>query len=344
MHGQEKRMLLRCYLDQGLTKRAIARQLGISPDTLYRWILKGELDRDVDVDPPRYAPRVAVSTKLDDYKAIIETRLKAFPELSAVRLLEEIRAAGYEGGYTQLREFVRALRPREEEPLVRFETPPGHQAQVDFADFTLPWGKRYALLVVLGYSRLLWVRFFRRKDMRALLSGLEAAFAFFCGVPRELLFDQMRSVITKDERLSGGKLLHNAEFLRFTTHWGFTPRACRPYRAKTKGKVERPVSYLRRNFFYGREFLNDGDLNDQVEQWLGRTANVRVHGTTQERPWARFEGSERALLQPLAPRPYRSLVLVPVEPQKPVRVQGVPSVLVERRPLTTYSHIAAGVL
>ncbi|HET9948660.1 MAG TPA: IS21 family transposase, partial [Longimicrobiales bacterium] len=94
-------------------------------------------------------------------------------------------AAGYEGGYTQLKEYVREIRPRPpEEPLVRFETAPGRQAQVDFADFTFRWGKRYALMVVLGYSRLLWLRFFTRKDMRALLAGLEEAFGFFGGVNR----------------------------------------------------------------------------------------------------------------------------------------------------------------
>ena len=240
MHGQEKRMLLRHYLEQGVPKRALARQLGVSHDTVYRWIKAGELDRDVDSEPPRYGPRPSVPTKLDAFKAIIETRLKALPELSSVRLLEEIRAAGYAGGYTQPKQYVRTIRPRELEAVVRFETPPGHQAQVDFADFRLPWGKRYALLVVLGYSRLLWVRFFTRKDMSALLAGLEGAFAFFGGVPRELLFDQMHSVITKDERLDGRRLVHNAEFLRFSAHWSFTPRACRPYRAKTKGKVERP--------------------------------------------------------------------------------------------------------
>ena len=256
-------MLLRHYLAQGLTKAVIAERLGINRRTINRWISKGDLDRDVDATVPRYGPRPAVPTKLDPFKPIIETRLKALPELSAVRLLEEIRAAGYTGGYTQLKEYVRKIRPRETEAVVRFETPPGHQAQVDFADFRLPWGKRYALLVVLGYSRLLWLRFFARKDMATLLAGLEQAFAFFGGVPRELLFDQMRSVITKDDRLDGRRLVHNAEFLRFSAHWSFTPRACRPYRAKTKGKVERPVSYVRGNFFYGREFLNDHDLNAQ---------------------------------------------------------------------------------
>ena len=235
MIGWEKRVLLRHHLVQGLTKAVIAERLGINRRTINRWISKGDLDRDVDATVPRYGPRPAVPTKLDPFKPIIETRLKALPELSAVRLLEEIRAAGYTGGYTQLKEYVRKIRPRETEAVVRFETPPGHQAQVDFADFRLPWGKRYALLVVLGYSRLLWLHFFARKDMVALLAGLEQAFAFFGGVPRELLFDQMHSVITKDERLDGRRLVHNAEFLRFSAHWSFTPRACRPYRAKTKG-------------------------------------------------------------------------------------------------------------
>jgi transposase len=196
--------------------------------------------------------------------------------------------------------------------------------------------------VVLGYSRLLWLRFSLRQDMRALLSGLEAAFGFFGGVPRELLFDQMKSVVTRDERLDGGKLLHNAEFLRFSAHWRFTPRACRPYRAKTKGRVERPVRYLRDSFSYGRDFANDEDLNQQAERWLGCTANVRIHGSTKERPIDRFERDERAALQPLAQRPYRSLVLLPAASQKTERVQRAPSVAVEHRPLSTYSRIAGG--
>ena len=138
--------------------------------------------------------------------------------------------------------------------MIRFETPAGRQAQVDFARFSFPWGVRYALLVVLGYSRLLWCRFYPRQDMRTLIDGLEDAFRYFGGVPQELLFDQMKAVITRDLRLQGGALVRNLEFLRFAHHWGFTPRACRPYRAQTKGKVERPVRYLRDNFVYGRTF------------------------------------------------------------------------------------------
>jgi transposase len=152
---------------------------------------------------------------------------------------------------------VATVRPTEIEPLVRFETPPGHQGQVDFAHIRLPWGQRWALLVVLGYSRLMWLRFFPRQTMQTLFFGLEQAFDYFGGVPQELLFDQMRSVIVDDQRLQGGKLVENLEFLRFAHHWQFQLRACRPYRAKTKGKVERPIRYLRENFFYGRHFIND---------------------------------------------------------------------------------------
>ncbi len=111
--------------------------------------------------------------------------------------------------------------------------------------------------------------------------------------------------------MDGGELLNNEEFLRFAAHWDFQARACRPYRAQTKGKVERPISYLRGNFFYGREFLSDADLEARLEQWLDHTANVRIHGTTKERPVVRF-GTERSHLLPLAQRSYRSLVL-PIE-------------------------------
>lgn len=354
MIGREKRMLLKHYLDEGLSKSAIARKLDISRDTIHRLIRTGELDRDLEA-PVRYGPRPPVATKLEPYQGIIAARLEAYPLLSAVRLFEEVRAAGYPGGYTQVKEFVRSVRPcPASEPVVRFETPPGLQAQVDFAEFRFPWGKRYALVVVLGYSRLLWLHFYERQDMRTLFLGLEEAFAFFGGVPRELLFDQMKAVITKDLRLLGGQLVLNEEFLRFASHWGFRPRACRPYRAQTKGKVERPIRYVRENFVYGREFLGDAHLDEERERWLAGTANVRVHATTKERPTERFAREERQVLLPLAERPYRSLVLlspVPVpapkslpvlEPATPSGGPAVARVEVERRPLSAYARIAAG--
>ena len=137
----------------------------MSRRTIYRWIRSGELDRDLE-EPPRYGPRPQKPRKLDPYHEYVRQRLEEFPDLTATRLFREIRASGYTGGYTQLKEYVRGIRPRPPEtPVIRFETPPGKQAQVDFAHFRLPWGRRYALLVVLGYSRHLWFQFVPRQDL-----------------------------------------------------------------------------------------------------------------------------------------------------------------------------------
>jgi transposase len=339
MYGREQRVLLRHYLERGLSKAEVARELGVSRRTVYHWIDSGQLDRDLDNAPVQYTPRPAVICKVDAFRPIIEARLAEFPKLTAMRLFDEIRAAGYDGGYTQVKEYVRRVRPAPTpDRVVRFETPPGHQAQVDFAEFRLPWGKRYALLVVLGYSRLMWLQFYTRQTMAVLIGALEGAFAFFGGVPAELLFDQMKAVIIEDEREIGGKLLENAEFMRFAAHWDFRIRACRPFRAKTKGKVERPIGYVRESFFYGRHFLNDADLNAQALSWLERTANARMHRTTAEVPRVRFERDERMLLKPLALRPYRSLVLAATTAgaSKP----SYPAVSVERRPLASYDRLA----
>lgn len=340
MYGRGKRVLLREYLDQGLSKAELAERLGISRSTIYHWIRTGQLDRDLDDERVRYAPRPPVTCKIDPYRGVIQSRLDEFPKLSAVRLYEEIRQSGYTGGYTQVKEFVRSVRAQPHvEPIQRFETPPGHQAQVDFAQFRLPWGTRYALLVVLGYSRLLWLRFFERQTMEVLFAGLEEAFGAFGGVPREILFDQMRAVISADHRFEGGGLVTNPEFARFAHHWRFRPRACRPYRAQTKGKVERPIRYVRDRFFYGRDFANDADLNDQVGIWLEQTANVRCHATLKQRPIDRFEWDERAVLQPLAPRPYTRLQ-ASSKPAAPSSPQIPRSIQVEQRSLQVYDRLA----
>ncbi|MGH7618390.1 MAG: IS21 family transposase, partial [Gemmatimonadaceae bacterium] len=199
-----------------------------------------------------------------------------------------------------------------------------------------------ALLVVLGFSLQQCCRFYPRQHMATLMSGLEDAFGSFGGVPQELLFDQMKTVITRDLRLEGGALVRNLEFLRFAGHWGFTPRACRPYRAQTKGKVERPVRYLRSNFVYGRTFAQDADLDQQRQSWLERVANIRVHATTHERPRDRFDRDERFLLQPLASRPYTSLI-VDRAPTSSTRRPPRPVVTVEKRSLAVYAQLTGGV-
>ena len=192
---------------------------------------------------------------------------------------------------------------------------------------------------MLAYSRLLWLQFYRHQTMEVLIRGLEEAFAFFGGVPVELLFDQMKAVVVEDQRCAGGALLENLAFTRFAAHWGFKIRACRPYRAKTKGKVERPIGYVRQGFFYGREFVNDDDLNAQALTWVSDVANLRRHRTTGEVPQVRFERDERMTLTPLAGRPYRTVTLpsahVSAETSK-VKL-GLPTV--ERRRLSVYDRL-----
>lgn len=154
MYGRERRVLLRHYLQQGLSKAEIARALDVSRRTAYHWIETGQLDREPDNEAVRYKPRPPVQREIDSFLPIVVARLAEYPKLTATHLHDEIRAAGYAGGYTQVKEYVRQIRPQPViDPVVRFETAPGWQAQVDFAEFRLPWGKRFALLVVLGYSR-----------------------------------------------------------------------------------------------------------------------------------------------------------------------------------------------
>ena len=139
MKGRETRVLLRHYLEQGVSKAAIARRVGVSRRTVYRWIASGELDRELDDEAVRYGPRRSRPSKLEPYRGIVRARLAEYPDLSAVRLFQEVQAAGYRGGYGQVKRYVREVRPRPaDEPVRRFETPPGHQGQVDFAEFRLP--------------------------------------------------------------------------------------------------------------------------------------------------------------------------------------------------------------
>ena len=141
MHGWETRMLLKYYLERGVSKAELSRRFGVSRRTIHEWVETGQLDRDLSSGGSRYAPRPPAPHKLDPYTGIIDARLEEYPGLSAQRLFDEVRAAGYPGGYSRVRDYVRAVRPREPtESVVRFETPAGRQGQVDFATFTLPLG------------------------------------------------------------------------------------------------------------------------------------------------------------------------------------------------------------
>jgi transposase len=239
--------------------------------------------------------------------------VQAFPGLTGTRLLRELKERGYAGGYTAVTDFLRDIRPTAGTGFeVRFETAPGEQGQVDFAQFPVvftdePTMPRIVCLfsMVLGYSRLIWARFVMHQDLATVLRCHVAAFEALGGAPRELLYDRMKTVVTGAGDQDG--IVYNRALIDLARHYGFLPRACRPYRAKTKGKVERPFRYIREDFFLARTFRNLEDLNDQLRFWLDGVANPRVHATTRRVVNEAF-AEERPLLRPLPLAPFRAVL------------------------------------
>jgi transposase len=291
---------------QGLTVSAIARQLGIDRKTVRRYIARG-------LEPPTYGPRPARQRSTDGFLPYLGERLAAFPGLTAVRLWRELRERGYTGGYTAVKRAVRGIRPEPSAPFeVRFETAPGEQAQVDLARFEIeftdePGAKRIVWLfsMVLGYSRLIWCRFIVHQDMQSVLRCHIAALEAIGGAPREILYDRMKTAVIGED--PDGLVIYNRALLDLARHYGFQPRACRPYRPKTKGKVERPFRYIREDFFLGASFRNLDDLNIQLRHWLDTVANPRVHATTQRVVNDTF-AEEKPALRSLPPIPYRAVL------------------------------------
>jgi transposase len=290
---------------QGLTVSAIARQVGIDRKTARKYIERG-------LEPPAYGPRKPRPRRLEPFEAYLRERVVAYPGLTGTRLLREIRERGYRGGYTAVSDFLREVRPAAVSPFeIRFETPPGEQAQVDFAQFQLvftdePGAPRIVWLfsLVLGYSRLIWARFVAHQDLQTVLRCHMAAFAALGGVPRTVLYDRMKTAVTGEAE---GHIVYNRALIDFARHHGFHPKACRPYRAKTKGKVERPFRYIREDFFLARSFHNLDDLNGQLAHWLATVANPRVHATTRRVVNEAF-AEEQRVLQPLPLVPFRAVL------------------------------------
>ena len=293
---------------QGLSITAIARRTGRDPKTVRKYIERG-------LEPPVYGPRhVGRPSKLAPYLDYLRERLEAFPDLSAVRLTREIRERGYKGAYTAVKRFLAAIRPQNQpKPYeVRFETPPGCQAQVDFARFVTTFADEpgitrvvWLFSLVLGHSRYIFAQFVMHQDLQTLLRCHMLAFTAIGGVPLEILYDRMKTAVTGED--ADRNIIYNRSLVALAQHYRFLPRACRPYRAKTKGKVERPFSYIRQDFFLGRTFRNLEDLNAQLADWLATVANVRLHGTTQRIVSEAF-AAEQTELQSLPTFPFDAVL------------------------------------
>jgi transposase len=292
---------------QGVGVSAIARRVDLDRKTVRRYIAQG-------LEPPAYGPRQPRVSLLRAFEPYLRERLAAFPQLTGRRLHRELRELGYSGGYTILTDLLRRD-PARRGVTVRnpLRDPPGRQAQVDFAHFRTvftdePGVERIIWLfsLVLGHSRMLWGRFVLHQDLQTLLRCHAAAFEALGGVPGQILYDRMRTVFHREDP-DTSHIVYNRTLLAFARHYGYLPKACKAYRAKTKGKVERPFRYIREDFFLGCSFRNLDDLNAQFGQWLDQVANVRVHATTR-RVVAEHFAEERPALQPLTAGAFQAVL------------------------------------
>lgn len=312
---------------QGLGIKTIARQLGISRNAVRRALERG--------GPPCYR-RDPRPSKLDPFKDYLVERLTEFPELLAITLFEEIREKGYNGGLSIVKDFTYPYRQKRRESVVRFETPPGRQAQVDWAhlgrhELSGVVTPLYLFVMVLGYSRAIYAEVVTRTDVEVFLALHVHAFRFFGGMPEEILYDNQKQAVLA--RSADGVRFHPA-LLAFAGHYSFKPRACRPYRAKTKGKVERAIGYLKDRFFCGRTFQDLADMNTQLALWVEKVANERVHATTGEKPATRLR-EERLLPFSLA-QPWQPLGPAPAPSRPLFRFAAVE---VQERPLSVYEEV-----
>lgn len=266
---------------QGKSVRAIARELGLARNTVRRYV-RGS---------PQAATRPPRASKLDTYQDQIRRWVREDHLYNCETMLPRLRALGYTGQISILKDFVRPLRPpaaAARHPVIRYETKPGEQLQFDWGEFVYEQAgkthKVFGFTAVLSYSRLRFVRFVKRTDAPTLIRCLVAAFEAFGGLPRAVLTDRMKTVLLEWD---SGQPQWHPRFQELVSALGITPRVCKPYTPQTKGKVERSVGVVKRDFWPGVRFTDLDDLNRQAAEWCAQV-NGRVHRTTHARPLDRW--------------------------------------------------------
>ena len=291
------------------SKKAIARKLNIDPKTVRRALKKETFQRENQGARP---------SKLDEFREKINGLLQSYPGMSAVRIHEEIRKTGYPGGISILRSYLRPLR-LEKKTFLHIQTFPAEEAQVDWAS-TGRIGDRmsYCFLMVLSFSKMLYIEFFPDQRLESFLAGHLHAFQYFQGIPKKIRYDSLKSVVLTR---FGSNIQFNRRFLDFAAHHLFNPSVCNVRSPHEKGRVENAVRYVKNNFLAGRTFSSLTDCNQQAVLWRDEKANVRIHGTMKARPMDIFREKEQAVLIPLPKTDYdtRSVCSVKCSSQGLVR-------------------------
>jgi transposase len=294
----------------GQSLRRIARELSLSRNTVTCVVRQVEAQRQGQ--PLTHPARKPRPSKLDAFLPLVRELLTRYPDITIQRLLEELRARGFSGGYTILQERLRQLRcPASPQPVFRFETGPGLQAQMDYAVYDLDFlreGRRrvYLFSYLLSYSRRGYLRFVEAMDLATTLSQHVQAFHYLGGIAHTCLYDNFKAVVLRHD---ADGILYHPKFLAFATHYGFRPLACQPRRPQTKGKVEKRFHYVETNLLNGRTFDSLDQLNDVTAHWQSTTADVRPLRDCQQTPLQRY-AQERPHLLPLPAADFDTAVVV----------------------------------
>lgn len=292
--GQQQWEEIRQRRAVGQSVSAIARELGLDRKTV-----RGCLKREQWAPYQRTAVRPSL---LDAHRQWLSERAPQVAYSARILYQELTKQRGFTGCYEVVKVAVRPLRAAATVASVtqmRFETAPGEQAQVDWGQISVTLGgvrtKVHVFVMTLGYSRRGYAEGYLNERMENLLSAHERAFEHFGGSCHTVLYDRMRTVVAGLVE-DGSRARLNERFAAFADHWGFAVRLCRPYRAKTKGKVESGVKYVKGNFIPGRSFTDLEDFNAQLRAWQLEIADLRIHGTTHQPPIERFAAEAGALI------------------------------------------------
>jgi transposase len=294
---------------EGWSIRALTRHFAMGRNTIRRILRKNRQQREQGHDVLDQHRAVARKSKLDAFKPIIHDLLENYPDITGVRVCEELLAGGFDGGRTIVMDYLRKIRPRPKKaPVVRFETQPGYQGQMDWSPYTVNFtrsGRQKVLCFsyILGFSRRQYIDFTADRKFYTLIRRHQDAFAHFNGVPHTCLYDGEKTVILRWE---AGQPVYNPAFVAFITHYHCRPVGCLPGRAQTKGKIEAPFQYIEKNLLNAREFEDLQALRQTAAWWLANRSDVHVHDTTGRRPLELFLEKEQSALTALPARPYDS--------------------------------------